>query len=241
MLVYLFADRIFQQGGRATWKVRVPCKDDVTVAAKDLAAGLIAVSFLHLREQGIIRLEPFQETSFWKGPTSTLRVVKAKQIEENELFGRAGLELSILTMLGDREDNDISNLLKRWLVPGAWRETQLYEHVIGRPANEAIVFGYIESSSGSEPLQVLERVGKPVTNPVTLGRFNSGPLRLAEELDPRCEKIATLEERFDDFALHMRNLQTTETELYTLLADECAGAIDNAIYDMDRPFRFRWW
>ena len=89
MLVYLFADRIFQQGGRLTWKMRVPCKDDVTVAAKDLAAGLIAVSFLSLREQGFIRLEPFEKQKLFVGPTPALRVVKAKQIEEDELVGRA--------------------------------------------------------------------------------------------------------------------------------------------------------
>jgi hypothetical protein len=139
--------------------------------------------------------------------------------------------------LREREDDDISNLLKGWLVPGVWREAHLYEHVIGLPPREAIVFGYIESGRGEGPLQVLERVEKPVT----LGRFNRGPLRLSDVLEARCEKIATLEERFDDFVLRMQNLQSTEAEPYTLLLDECAGAIDNGITDMDRPFRFRWW
>jgi hypothetical protein len=236
MLVYLFADRIFQQGGWATWKFRVPCKDDVTVAAKDLAAGLLTVSFLNLREQGIIRLEPFQKKSRWKGPRLALRVVKVNQIEEDKLIGRAPLE-SLIVNLIDQEDDDVSNLLKSWLVPGVWREAHLYEHVIGIPAREAIVFGYIESSSGEEPSQALKTVEKPVT----LGRFNSGPLRLAVELEARCEKIATLEGRFDDFALRMQNLQSNEAELYALLLDECAGAIDNGVTDMDRPFRFRWW
>jgi hypothetical protein len=71
--------------------MRVPCKDDVTVAAKDLAAGLLAVSFLSLREQEMIRLEPFQKQKLFVGPTPALRVVKAKQIEEDELIGRAPL------------------------------------------------------------------------------------------------------------------------------------------------------
>ena len=105
------------------------------------------------------------------------------------------------------------------------------------PAKEALIFGYIESSSGEPSIQVLKRVEKPVT----LGRFNRGPLRLAEELEARCDKIATLEQRFTDFALRMQNLQSTEAELYALLLDECAGAIDKGITDMDRPFRFRWW
>jgi hypothetical protein len=236
LLVYLFADRIFQQGGRLTWKMRVPCKDDVTVAAKDLAAGLLAVSFLSLREQGIIRLEPFQKKKLFVGLIPALRVVKAKQLEENELMGRTALEWLLLNLI-DREDDDLSKLLKGWLVPGVWRETRLYEHVMGLPAREATIFGYIESSSGEEPFQVLERVEKPVT----LGRFNRGPLRLAEELEARCEKIATLEQSFADFALRMQNLQSTEAELYALLLDECTGAIDNGITDMDRPFRFRWW
>src|SRR5215211_8877212 len=149
MLVYLFADRIFQQGGRAKWKMRVPCKDDVTVAANDLAAGLIAVSFLNLREQGFIRLEPFQKESRWKGPRPALRVVKPNQIEEDELNGGTVLEWLILMSLRDQaEDDDVRNLLKqRWLVSGAWREAELYKHVIGMAATEAIISGYIESSS----------------------------------------------------------------------------------------------
>jgi hypothetical protein len=231
MLVYLFADRIFPQGGRAKWKMTVPCKEDVTVAANDLAAGIIAVSFLNLREQGIIRLEPSQKKKLFVGPIPALRVVKVNQIEEKELLGRAALEWLILMSLRDQaEDDDVRNLLnQRWLVSGAWREAELYGHVIGMPANEAIIFGYIKSSSGA------------VEKPVTLGRFWNGPLRLAEELEARCEKIATLEERFEQFALRMQNLQSTEAELYALLVDECAGAIDNGITDMDRPFRFRWW
>jgi hypothetical protein len=238
MLVYLFADRIFQQAGRLTWKMRVPCKDDITVSAKDLAAGIIAVSFLNLREQGFIRLEPFEKQKRFVGPTPALRVVKAKQIEENDSLGRTGLEWLLLIFLTDQEDDDVGNLLKRrWLVPGAWRAVHLYEHVIGMPAIEALIFGYLESSSGEEPRRVLEKVEKPVT----LGRFNRGPLRLAEELEARCEKIATLEQRFADFALRMQNLQSTEAELYALLLDECASAIDNGITDMDRPFSFRWW
>jgi hypothetical protein len=239
MLVYLFADRILPQGGWAKWKMRVPCKDDVTVAAKDLAAGLIAVSFLNLREQGIIRLEPSQKKKLFVGPIPALRVVKVNQIEEKELLGRAALEWLILMSLRDQaEDDDVRNLLnQRWLVSGAWREAQLYEHVIGMAATEAIFFDYIESRSGEASLQVLEKVEKPVT----LGRFRSGPLRLAEELEARCEKIATLEGRFEEFALRMQNLQSTEAELYALLVDECAGAIDNGITDMDRPFQFRWW
>jgi hypothetical protein len=140
MLVYLFADRIFQEGGWATWKVRVPCKDDVAVAAKDLAAGLLTVSFLNLREGGIIRLEPFQKKSRWKGPRPALRVVRVNQIEEEELIGRSPLETLIVNLI-DQEEDDLSNLLKRWLVPGVWREAHLYEHVLGIPAREAIVFG----------------------------------------------------------------------------------------------------
>jgi hypothetical protein len=240
MLVYLFADRIFQQGGRAKWKMRVPCKEDVTVAANDVAAGLIAVSFLNLREQGFIRLEPFQKESRWKGPRPALRVVKPNQIEEAKLIGRAPLEWLILMSLRDQAEDDVRNMLKqRWLVSGAWREAHLYEHVIGMAATEAIIFGYIESSSGEEPFQVLEKVEKPVT----LGRFSFRirPLRLAEELEARCEKIATLKGRFEEFALRMQNIQSTQAELYGLLVDECAGAIDNGISDMDRPFRFRWW
>ena len=239
MLVYLFADRIFQQGGRAKWKMRVPCKEDVTVAANDVAAGLIAVSFLNLREQGIIRLEPFQKESRWKGPRPALRVVKPNQIEEDELIGGTVLEWLILMSLRDQaEDDDVRNMLKqRWLVSGAWREAELYKHVIGMAATEAIISGYIESSSGEDSFQVLERVKKPVT----LGRFWNGPLRLAEGLEARCEKIATLEGRFEEFALRMQNIQSTEAELYGLLVDECAGAIDNGISNMDRPFSFRWW
>jgi hypothetical protein len=239
MLVYLFADRIFPQGGRAKWKMRVPCKDDVMVAANDVAAGILAVSFLNLREQGFIRLEPFQKESRWKGPRPALRVVKPNQIEEDELIGGTVLEWLILMSLRDQaEDDDVRNLLKqRWLVSGAWREAHLYEHVIGMAATEAIISGYIESSSGEDSFQVLERVKKPVT----LGRFWNGPLRLAEGLEARCEKIATLEGRFEEFALRMQNIQSTEAELYGLLVDECAGAIDNGISNMDRPFSFRWW
>jgi hypothetical protein len=238
MLVYLFADRIFQQGGWAKWKMRVPCKDDVTVAAKDVAAGLIAVSFLNLREQGIIRLEPSQKKKLFVGPIPALRVVTVNQIEEDELIGRAALEWLILMHLRDQAEDDVRNLLKqRWMVSGTWREAELYEHVIGMPAKEAIIFGYIESSSVEDSFQVLEKAEKPVT----LGRFRSGPLRLAEELEARCEKIATLEGRFEEFALRMQNLQSTEAELYALLVDECEGAIDNGITEMDRPFQFRWW
>jgi hypothetical protein len=238
MLVYLFADRIFPQGGRLTWKMRVPCKDDITVSAKDLAAGIIAVSFLNLREQGIIRLEPFQKESRWKGPRPALRVVKPNQIEEDELIGGTALEWLILMSLRDQaEDDDVRNLLKqRWLVSGALRAAHLYEHVIGMPATQAIIFGYIESSSGDEPQEVLRKVG----NPVTHGWWLGDPLRLAEGLEARCEKIATLEGRFEEFALRMQNIQSTEAELYGLLVDECAGAIDNGISDLDRPFSFRW-
>jgi hypothetical protein len=238
MLVYLFADRIFPQGGRAKWKMTVPCKEDVTVAANDLAAGIIAVSFLNLREQGIIRLEPFQKESRWKGPRPALRVVKPNQIEEDELIGGTALEWLILMSLRDQaEDDDVRNLLnQRWLVPGALRAAHLYEHVIGMAATQAIFFGYIESSSGDEPQEVLRKVG----NPVTHGWWLGVPLRLAEELEPRCEKIATLEGRFEEFALRMQNIQSTEAELYGLLVDECAGAIDNGISDLDRPFSFRW-
>jgi hypothetical protein len=239
MLVYLFADRIFPQGGRAKWKMRVPCKEDVTVAANDVAAGLIAVSFLNLREQGIIRLEPFQKESRWKGPRPALRVVKPNQIEEDELIGGTALEWLILMSLRDQAEDDVRNLLKqRWLRSGALREAHLYEHVIGMAAQEAIIFGYIESSSGEDSFQVLERVKKPVT---LERRFWRSPLRLAEGLEACCEKIATLEERFEEFALRMQNIQSTEAELYGLLVDECAGAIDNGISDLDRPFSFRWW
>ena len=238
MLVYLFADRIFQQGGRSAWKMSVPCKDDVTVSAKDLAAGIIAVSFLNLREQGFIRLEPFEKQRMFVGPTPALRVVRAKQIEENDSIGRTAVDWLLLTFLIDHEGDDVGTLLKgRWLAPGAWREAHLYEHVIGIAAKEALFFGYIESSSGEGYLRVLKKVEKPVT----MGRFNRGPLRLAEELEARCEKIATLEERFADFARRMQHIQSTEAELYALLLDECAGAIENCITDMDRPFRFRWW
>jgi hypothetical protein len=238
MLVYLFADRIFQQGGRALWKMRVPCKEDVTVAAKDLAAGIIAVSFLNLREQGFIRLEPSQKKKLFVGSIPALRVVKVNQIEEAKLIGRAAPEWLILGSLIDQaEDDDVRNLLKRWLVSGALRAAHLYELVIGMAATEAILFGYIESTSGEDSLQALKRVEKPVT----LGsRVWKRPLRLAEGLEARCEKIATLEGRFEEFALRMQNIQSTEAELYGLLVDECAGAIDNGISDLDRPFSFRW-
>jgi hypothetical protein len=236
MLVYLFADRIFQQAGRFEWKMRVPCRDDVTVAAKDLAAGILAVSFLNLREQGIIRLEPSQKRKLLVGSIPALRVIKAKQIDDKDLFGRTPTESFLLMILSDQEDDEVGNSLnQRWLVPGASRAVHLYEDVIGMPAQEAILFGYIESSSGDEPLEVLRKVGKPVTH----GRWLGDPLRLAEELEARCEKIATLEQRFADFALRMQNIQSTEAELYALLVDECAGAIANGITDMDRPFS-RW-
>jgi hypothetical protein len=235
MLVYLFADRIFQQGGQLTWKMRVPCKDDITVSAKDLAAGIIAVSFLNLREQGFIRLEPFEKKKLFVGPTPALRVVKAKQIEENDSLGRTLTESFLLMFLRDQEDDEVGNSLnQRWLVPGALRAAHLYEYVIGMPAQEAIFFGYIESSSGDKIQEVLRKVG----NPVTHGRWIGDPLRLAEELEPRCEKIATLEQRFADFALRMQNLQRTEADLYALLLDECASAIDNGISEKDRPFSF---
>ena len=35
------------------------------------------------------------------------------------------LEWLLLMFLRDREEDDISNLLKGWLVPGAWREAHL--------------------------------------------------------------------------------------------------------------------
>jgi hypothetical protein len=141
---------------------------------------------------------------------------------------------ALLTSLSDHEDDDVSNLLKQhWLVPGAWREAQLYEQLIGMPAKEALIFGYIENSRGEDPVEVRK--------PVTLGRVGSGPLRLAEGLEPRCEKIAALEGRFDDFALRMQSFQTAEAEIYALLLDECAGAIERSITNRDLPFRFRWW
>jgi len=141
---------------------------------------------------------------------------------------------ALLTSLSDHEDDDFGNLLKQhWLVPGAWREAQLYEQLIGMPAKEALIFGYIENSRGEDPVEVRK--------PVTLGRVGSGPLRLAEGLEPRCEKIAALEGRFDDFALRMQSFQTAEAEIYALLLDECAGAIERSITNRDLPFRFRWW
>lgn len=237
MLVYLFADRIFQQRSRVTWKtwkMTVPCKEDVTVAAKDVAAGLLAVSFWNLREQGLIRLEPSQKQKLFVGSSPTLRVVKANQIEQNDFVGRIALESLILTSLSAHEDDEVSNLLEqRWLVPGAWPEARLYEHLIGMPAKEAFILGYIDATNGEDSVEVRK--------PVTLGRFGSGTLRLAEGLEPCCEKIAVLERRFDDFARRMQSFQSTEAEIYALLLDECAGAIERSISNRDRPFRFRWW
>jgi hypothetical protein len=226
MLVYLFADRIFQQGERAKWKTMVPCKEDVTVAAKDLAAGLLTVSFWNLREQRLIRFEPSQKQTLFVGSSPALRIVKVNHIEQNDFIGRIALESLILTSLSDHEDDDVSNLLKQHLlVPGAWPEVQLYEQLIGMPAKEALIFGYIENSRGEDPVEVRK--------PVTLGRVGSGPLRLAEGLEPRCEKIAALEGRFDDFALRMQSFQTAEAEIYALLLDECAGAIERSITNRD--------
>src|SRR5215210_221821 len=233
MLVYLFADRLFQQKRRAKWKrartIRVPCKDDVAVAAKDLAGGLFAVSFWNLREQGIISLEPFQKKTLLGDSTPALRVVKVNQIESKSI-----LEALILHLLRDQAEDDVRTLVKRWFGSDEIRESQLYGLLIGIPAREAINLGYIgqiDSSSGEEP--------EKVDMPVTLGRFRTGPLRLAEGLEPRCEKIATLEGSFNDFALRMQDFQTTEAELYALLLNECTGAVLSCISSLDRPWGYK--
>ncbi len=149
--------------------------------------------------------------------TSQLRVVRVNQVE------RYGLEGEILNVLSARGDDDVHSLIRRWFGSDYPRH-KLNEWVIGVPAFEALVLGYIGSRSGEKP----EEVPQPVKRGGSW--FKRGPYHLAEELEPRCEKIATLEGRFNDLAVRWQSFQTTEAELYTLLLSQCRGAISSRVY-----------
>lgn len=198
MLMYLVADRLVPEKKFRTIGVDVPCKG-VKVQLEELAGGLFAASFWSLREQGAVALERTRTRRMLLIPATRVRVARLGRPE------RGGLEGEILKILED--EDHVYDLIRRWF--GSDSRSPQWD-VLQATMREAVDLGYIERTETD-------------TGRGTITGFFLGKTEV--KFEPRCEKISTLEARFDDFASRWRAFRSSESELYEALMDQCKKAI----------------
>lgn len=201
-LLYLFADRLIPEKKFRTIGVEVPCKN-VQVQLEELSGSLFAAAFWSLREQGVVGLEAFRARRMLVIPTTRVRVSRLGQAE------RPGLEGEILKTLDDKRDDHVYDLIRRWF--GSDSSSPGWD-VLQVAVQEAVDLGYID--------RVEVDKGRGAVTGFFLGKSEI-------KLEPHCEKISTLEERFNDFASRWQTFQTSEAALYGTLMDQCKKAINS--------------
>lgn len=200
--MYLFADRLVPEKKFGTAGTQVPCKE-VQVQLEELAAGLFAASFWSLREQGNIGLEAFRARRMLVMSTTRVRVTRLAQSE------RFGLEAEILKSLEGSGEDHVHALIRRWF--GTDSKSPQWD-VLQVAVREAVDLGYIVRTETDK--------GRGAITGFFLGKTEI-------RFEPRCEKISTLEEQFDDFASRWHTFQKSGADLYGALVDQCKRAISS--------------
>lgn len=212
LLLYLFADRFVPEKKFRSVGVEIPCRN-VQVKLEELAAGLFAVAFWSLREQGIIGLEAFRARRMLVVPTTRVRVSGLGSAP------RPGLEGEILKALGEKKEDHVYALVRRWF---GTNSRSPHWDVVRVVIKEAMDLGYMSQKE--------EETGRGAVTGFFLGKTRV-------KLDPSCEKISSLEGHLEEFASRWENFQSSETELYGALLEQARKAI-NSRTESDSDYDF---
>jgi hypothetical protein len=172
---------------------------DVEVQSDALAKLLLASSFWSLREQSAIGLELSKRKWFLFNSTR-VRVRRLKSAD------RPGLEGAIIRNLSGAED-DVRDTIFRW---AGSDDADPCHQVVQVAVDEAVLGSFIDRLEIAHQADERREPAK-------------APLR------PRCEEIASLEERFQRFVSSWETFGRRESALCRYLVRECANGISACI------------
>ena len=197
-LAYLFGDLLEDvfagRASRFTPNEKLPCRE-VKVKIKDLANVMLVAAFVHLAEEGYLKL-----TLGTKGRILKSKAVFAALSPERPSQGLHGLEAQIAnSVTGKQKKDDVGSIVRRlWDADSSdpWRD------IIGRAQRYLLSQGYF----AEEKRRGVARL-------------------LGKKLVPQCERIVPLEGEARQLREMMAAFQAAQPELYKRLWKGVADGI----------------
>lgn len=195
-LLFLFADELLAVHTGRFNGTDIPCRG-VAVSLGDLAARMLTVSFLSLRDRELVTLEVEERKRL-------LRTKPDVGIARIGAGNASGLEGELHDTIGARPTT-VSSVVRDWF----GGDHAVPEGVVTRMAvAECEALGYIRAVDLHR-----SRVARLVMD--------------GYRHDPDCERIAGIRPAFDEITPRWERIEQSEDVLWALLLEECDGAIQS--------------